>query len=153
MTIWGCIVLSGLSQFGVAQVITVRVIDATNGHPLHKQRVSVSLLYDKGEPTPAKYEQTLNLETSVDGKVQFTLPEPPPRHLSAQVSLSSGQWRCGCSVLATTQDLIQKGIVSPLPGTAPKKSEPAAITTPNEILFLARPLTFFERLLYPLVKG
>lgn len=141
----------GLCLPCLAQIVTVRVIDITNGRPLQSQAVSVSLLYDKGEQTPPKYDATLNLQTNVNGEVQFTLPEPAPMHLSAQIHLTSEHWRCGCAVFGATQDLLQKGLLGPQPGAASKKVDVTA--KPGEILFLARPLTFFERLLYPLVKG
>jgi hypothetical protein len=117
------------------------------GHPLQNQPISISLLYDKSEKTPAKYE-ALNLKTDEKGESQFSLPEPAPSQLAAQVHLTSEHWHCGCSVLATTQDLIQKGIVGP----RSSKSVNPVIAQPKEILFLARPFTFFERLLYPFVK-
>jgi hypothetical protein len=142
-----------LSPFCLAQGVTVRVIDATNGHPLQKQQISVSLLYDKGERTPAKYDATLSLETDINGEAQFTLPEPAPVRFAAQVRLTSEHWHCGCTALVTTQDVIHKGIVAAEPGHTSKKSTVAAQVAPGEILFVARPLTFFERLLYPLVKG
>jgi hypothetical protein len=141
-----------LSSFCAAQVVTIRVIEAADGRPLQKQRVSVSLLYDKNEPTPTKYDAVLSLETDQNGEAQFRLPEPAPAHLATQVNLTSEHWRCGCSLLATTRDLIQKGIVEPKPGPESKKSAVLAKAEPGEILILARRLTLFERLLYPLMK-
>jgi hypothetical protein len=136
-----------------AQAVTVRVVNAADGHPLQKQQVSVSLLYEKGEKTPAKYEANLSLETDANGEARFTLPEPTPPHILAQVRLTSEHWRCGCGVLAASGDVIQKGIVGPLPGGEPKKTTASLKAAPGEILFVARPLSFFERLLYPFVKG
>lgn len=142
-----------VGPFCCAQVVTVRVINAAGGHPLQKQHVSVSLLYGKGEKTPSKYEANLTLESDANGEAHFTLPEPAPPHISAQVRLTSEHWRCGCGVLAVTRDVIQKGIVGPLPGGEPKKTATFLKAAPGEILFVARPLSFFERLLYPFVKG
>jgi hypothetical protein len=134
-------------------MIRVRVIDDTNGHPLPKQQVSISLLYEKGEKVPANYDALLQLETDVNGEVQFRLPEPAPAHLAAQVRLTSEHWHCGCTALVDTQDLIQKGLVGPEPGHGSTRSTASVKAEPGEILFVARPFTFFERLLYPLVKG
>ncbi len=139
-------------SFCSAQLVTIRVIDTADGHPLQKQQISVSFLYGSNEPKPTHYDATLHLATDRQGEAHLKLPEPPPPHLSAQVHLTSEQWRCGCGVLATTQDVIQKGIVGPSPGSESKKSVVAERAAPGEILILARPLTFFERLLYPLVK-
>jgi hypothetical protein len=49
----------------------------------------------------------------------------------------------------TTQDLIQKGILEGEKLTTPAVPVKAE---PGEILFVARPFTFFERLFYPLLK-
>jgi hypothetical protein len=145
-----CLLLPWFGPFCLAQPLTIRVINANNGHPLQKQQVSVSLLYGKGEKPPAKYDASLRLETDVNGEAHFTLPEPAPVHLSAQVRLDWGHWRCGCGVLAVTEDVIQKGIVE---SADPGKSPPPITARPGEILFVARPLSFLERLLYPFVKG
>ena len=149
----GCILLALVAPFCLAQVVTVRVINAIDGRPLQKQQISVSLLYEKGEKTPAKYDANLTLETDANGETHFTLPEPVPPHISAQVRLTSEHWRCGCGVLAATGDVLLKGIVGPLPGGESKRAATFLKPTPGEILFAARPLSFFERLLYPFVKG
>ena len=145
-----CFVLLWVGSSCLAQAVTIRVI-ATDGRPLQKQQVSVTLFYDKGEKHPAKYDAIVSLETNFNGEAQFTLPEPAPAHLAAQVRIDWGRWNCGCSVLAATQDLIQKGIVES--SAVPKKAAAPVKAVPGEILFVVRPLSFFERLLYPFVKG
>lgn len=147
-----CCLLLWLSTSCLGQEIRIRVIDATSRHPLQKQRVSLSLLYEKSEKTPAKYDALVYLETDLSGEAQFRLPEPPPAHLEAQVRLTSEHWHCGCLVLVATQDLIQKGVVGTELGHRSGRSA-AERAQPGEILFVARPFTFLERLLYPLVKG
>ncbi len=99
-----------LSPFCSAQIIRIRVVNSSNGPPLSKQSVSVNLLYDKGQKAPAKYETFLSLETDAKGEAQFGLPEPAPAHIWIQVRLTSEHWHCGCMALATTQDVIQKGM-------------------------------------------
>jgi len=140
-----------LNSFCAAQVLTIRVVDTRTGHALPKEQVSVSLLYAKGEAVPPKYDAIIHLETDSNGDVRVSLPEPVPIHIAVQVTLTSEHWRCGCGVLATTQDVIQSGIVGPQPGSRPK-DRIAPTKSPGVILILARPLTFWERLLYPLVK-
>ncbi len=144
--IW--ILVPGFAPLCFGQTIRIRVVNDKTGHPLQKQPVSISMLYDKSERTSAKHDANLNLETDEKGESQFSLPEPPPAHFAAQVHLPSEYWHCGCTVLANTQDLIQKGIVAPLSS----KSANSVKAEPKEILFFAHPFTFFERLLYPLVK-
>ena len=145
------LVLLWVGNLCLAQAVTVRVVNADNSRPLQKQQVSVTLLYSKGERTPAKYDATLSLETDVNGEAEFRLPEPPPAHLAAQVRIDWGRWHCGCGVLGVTQDVIQKGIVE---SAADRKKSPAPTEAiPGEILFVVRPLSFFERIMYPLLKG
>ena len=136
----------------IGQIVKIRVIDDTNGHPLQKQQISISLLYEKGERVPANYDALLHVETDVNGEVQFRLPEPAPAHIAAQVHLTSEHWHCGCTALVATPDLTQKGVVVAEPGHGSTRSA-SAKAEPGEILFVARPFTFLERLLYPLVKG
>jgi hypothetical protein len=146
-----CLFLLWISPSCFAQVITIRVINITNGHPLQNQQVSISLHYN-GERTPAKYEGILNLETNVKGEAQFELPDPPPKQLSISVRISE-KWRCGCRQDANTQEVIQKGIVALSPSYEYKKRDVVVKAIPGEIIFPARPYNFIERLLHPLVKG
>lgn len=148
--VWLALVWPG--SFCLAQPVTVRVIDVHNGRPLEKQHVSLSLLYEKGQRTPAAYEPNLTGETDENGKVQFQIDDPVPSRFSVMVRLTSEYLRCGCWVMGATQDLIQKGIVGPGPGPKSEKSDAALKAAPGEVLVLARQMSFFERLLYPLVK-
>jgi len=145
------VVLFSLSSC-FAQVVTIRVVNANNGQGLRKQQVYVSLLYEKGESVPEKYDANLSLLTDANGEVRFALPNPAPAHMSASVRLPE-HWLCGCGVLVTTGEVISRGIVGP--GAAAGIGRPAtpAKAAPGEILILARPLSFWERLLYPLEKS
>jgi hypothetical protein len=148
-----CVLLLALAPSCFAQAVTIRVINAVDGRPLQKQHASVSLLYDKGERTPANYEPNLSGETDANGEMQIRIPELAPAHFSVMVNLTLEHWRCGCWVMGVTQDLIQKGIVGPQPSAKSGKSDAAIKAVPGEILILARPFSFLERLLYPFVKG
>jgi hypothetical protein len=138
--------------FGFAQVVTIRVVNPKNSKPLQGRQISVSLLYEKGETVPERYDANLSLVTDADGEVRFALPNPAPRHMSAHVSLPD-IWGC-CGVLATTEEVIRVGIVAP-EGTVEsgRKSALPTKAVPGEVLFLARPPSFWERLFYPLEKG
>jgi len=141
-----------LSPLCLAQVVTVRIINITNGHPLQKQRVSLSLLYDKGEQRPAKYDEIISHETNINGEADFELPEPPPRILFINIRMSSEHWRCTRTWAPNTQEVVQRGIVR-LPGGKPQKTDVLINAVPGVMVFPARPFTFWERLLYPLLKG
>jgi hypothetical protein len=148
---WLCILC--LCPICFAQTITIRVINIRNGDPLQKQQVSISIGYDKGEEAPAKYDKIVNLETDIEGKAEYNLPEPPPRYVHFRVRLSSEYWHYAPVSTERTQELIQQGVVVSTPQTKPRKSDFPIKVKPGEIIFLARPFTFFERLFYPVTKG
>lgn len=134
-----------------AQVIKIRIINLNDGHSLPNEHVSVALGYAKGQQPPAKFDANLRLETDLKGEAVFRLPEPAPAHLFVNVRLTSEYWHCGCLAIADTPDLVQKGLVQPA-GHEPKGSATNAKPEPGVVLFLARPFSFLERLLYPLMK-
>lgn len=149
----GCALVCLLGPSCLAQGLTVRVINANNGHPLPNESVTISLLYMKGERRPVKYNTLVTSKTDAEGEAHFTLPTPAPVSLAAQVYLSTPYWHCvPCLVLTTTEEVIQKGIVGPLPQVKSKKVAAAIKPVPGQILFVARPFSFLERLLYPLLK-
>jgi hypothetical protein len=134
-----------------AQAIKIRVINLNNGRPLPNQHVSIALSYEKGQKAPAKYDANLRLETDVDGEAVLHLPEPAPAHLLVSVRLTSEYWHCSCLAIGDTPDLVQKGLVQSA-GREPAGPATNAKPEPGVVLFLARPFTFLERLLYPLMK-
>jgi hypothetical protein len=111
----------------------------------------VSFFYDKNydKGIPANHARSLNLETDGNGEARFRFPEPPPTHFSAEVHVDWSRWNCGCGILGSTDDLITKGLVA----ATNDFSRPASVKpVPAQILFVMRPLSFFERLIYPIMK-
>jgi hypothetical protein len=150
----GFIFMFWLGPSCLAQAVTVRVINANDHRPLRNQLVRVALLYDKGETTPEKFEAELSFQTDANGEAQFALPEPPPAHIDVRVRLERGRWHCGCLLLAVTQDIMNRGIVESAASANELKRSPDLIkAVPGEIRFVVRPASFWERLLYPFVKG
>lgn len=135
-----------------AQEVTIRIVNTANGRPLPKQAVTVSFLYDKAydKKIPAKYEATATGDTDMNGEARFKLPQPPPSHFSAEVHVDWSHWKCGCGVMGASDELIHKGIVER--GNGAKKPSVDIKPVPGEIVFVAYPMTFFERLIYPLLK-
>ncbi len=146
-----CLLLLWFGPLCFGQVIKVRIINGKNGRPMPREQVSVTLLYEKGEKLPAKYVTLQTVETDGNGIAEFSLPDPAPAHLSVGAHLTSEYWRCGCAApaLAATPEVIQKGAI--------EGRELWSMATPidaraGEVIFIARPLTLLERLLYPLLK-
>jgi hypothetical protein len=137
---WLCLLWVGPVSLG--QVITIRVINAKNGHPLPKKHIMVFLHDEKNE----KGSSHLQLETDAYGAARFTLPDPVPIHFSALVRLSS-HWRCGCLALVATQEVIQKGLAK---GQGSTGATIPVATEPGEISFAARRRPFFDWLLLTL---
>jgi hypothetical protein len=135
-----------------AQEVTVRIVNAANGQPLPKQAVSVSFLYDKkyDNEIPAKFDPVISLETDANGEARFKFPQPPPAHFSARVRMDWSHWKCGCGLLGSTDELNHKGVAGPKVGK--QQSSVDVRPVPGEILFVARPLSFLERMMYPLMK-
>jgi hypothetical protein len=129
-----------------AQSVTVRVINDEDGRGLAKQGVSVQFFYEK----PAQVSAPLHLETDSKGEAQFSIPEPAPAHLFVHVALTSEHWHCGCGFMGATDSVVHNGIRQDLP--AKSKSTPRAKVEPGYIVFVARPFSLVEKLLYPLEK-
>ena len=148
------IVLSSLlwlSPVCVGQSVKIRVV-SSNGHPLPKQNVSVGLLYEASEKHPANYDAKVNLETDDSGEARFVLPEPAPVHFAVDVHLTSEHWHCRCLALVAARDVVQNGIVQTADAQAPTAAT-ISKAEPGVMLFVVRPFTFLERLIYPFVRG
>jgi hypothetical protein len=120
----------------VAQEVTVRVVNAVDGHPLKRVPVSVRAM--------APGEHNLRLTTDENGMAKFILPEPAPTHFTVDVLVSPTHWDCPCFGGGYTDDVIQKGIVVAPPGKTPGAASLKA--TPGQILLPLRSLSFSERL-------
>lgn len=149
-----CFLLLSVAPSCLAQEAKIRVINVVDGRPLPKLAVSVSFLYDKkyDKEIPANYDSSLKLETDKNGEAHFKFPQPPPTHFSARVWVDESRWKCGCLILGSTDDLVREGINAPSPASDEKKLAVRHKAAPDEILVIAHPLSFFERLLYPLMK-
>jgi len=136
-----------LSSVCFAQQLRVRVLNARNQQPLEKQTVTVQYLSEK----PPSASSPLRLETDNRGEARFTLPNPVPTSVNIKVSLTSEHWHCGCWVMADTAQVLRNGVAQPPSSKRAKKTETVR-AEPGEVVILARPLTFGERLLYPFLK-
>jgi hypothetical protein len=150
----GCFLLLSVAPSCLAQEAKIRVINGADGRPLPKLAVSVSFLYDKkyDREIPANYDPSLKLETGKNGEANFKFPQPPPAHFSVQVRVDWSHWHCGCGIIGSTEDLVREGINGPSSVSDEKKLAVRYKADRGEILVIARPLSFFERLLYPLTK-
>jgi len=127
-----------------AQSVTVRVINGGDGRGLAKQDVAVQYFYEN----PTKVTPAIHLETDSSGETQFSIPQPVPAHLFVHVTLTS-EWHCACGFMGDTPKGIDSGILEDVP----TKTKSAPQVRPGYIIIVARPLSFIERLLYPLEKG
>jgi len=130
----------------LAQQVTVRVVDIKNGQPLKGEKVVIQFFAAHPSLSPT------TVQTDVNGETHFVVPNPTPEYVDVHVFLKSEHWHCGCWVYARTNRVLQQGVVQS-PATKMRQGIQEAAGKPGEIVIVARPLTFFEKLLYPLVKG
>jgi hypothetical protein len=133
--------IATLATACVAQEVTVRVINAKNGQPLPNESVVVQFMGTQASSS------SMQLTTDAKGEAHFNIPDSQTEHLDVRVVLKSGHWDCGCWVM-TDPKTVQQGIVA----YTPIKNHDMPVAKPNEIIVLARPLRFIERLLWPIVK-
>jgi hypothetical protein len=140
------ILIALLCPLSKAQSVGIRVIDM-KGQAIANQPVRVSFFAEK----LAKAADAVTLETDARGEASFNLPEPAPPHLEVRVNLKDNRWFCNCVLMTDTSTVLQRGVVEWAPHESPApKLWPDA--QPGHIVFVARPIGFFERLLYPLIK-
>lgn len=124
---------------GFAQELTIRVVNAANGHPLTKVPVFVRHM--------GVGQHDLRLETDGTGDARFTPPDGGPPYIRVDVSVSRTRWDCGCFAEGYTADVIQKGVVAaPAIRGKPTTEGGALKSAPRQILIALRPLSFSERL-------
>lgn len=128
--------------------VKVRVINGKNLQPIPKQRVFVQLLYEK----PTKISPSMLIETNANGEAEFSIPEPLPEHLDVRLALTSSHWHCTCSLMTDTEKVFNTGVLKVLASKVPNASNAPVNVEPKQIVFVARPFTFFEKMLHPLVK-
>jgi hypothetical protein len=138
--------LLSLSPVCLAQPVKVTVVDI-RGRGLSKETVAVQFLYE----APGKASPPLNLRTNSEGEALFSIPEAAPNSLGVEVKLTSAHWHCACLLIADMETVVHKGVVQAAPDKAKKL---VALPSPEagRIVFVVRPLTLVEKLLYPLVK-
>ena len=137
-----------LSATSLAQEITIRVVNEKNGRPLSNRETSLNLIYEKDEPTPARYDSTMLANTDIVGEAHFHLPEPAPNHFGAYATLNQEEhWVCWCSQVVATTDVLQRGIVAAPPRVLRKSPRVRSdlTTRPGEIVFHAYQQSWFER--------
>lgn len=126
-----------------SQGITVRVINGQNGRPLPNQIVVVQFLGEQ----PARVSRPHQVTTDRNGEAQIGVPEPAPEHVNVRLVLTSEHWNCSCGVMTETRKVLDNGILQ----VANVRTVQVA-AKPAQVVFVVTPFTFFERILYPLVK-
>jgi hypothetical protein len=139
----GAALLLLLPRFCFAQSVKVLVVDDKNGRPLPRQAVSLQFFYER----PARVTPPLRATTDSKGEAQFSIPQPNPEHLDVRVALTSGHWHCACWLMSDIEPVLRNGVALKL-----QSKPPWANAEPGLIVFHARPFTFVERLLYPIMK-
>ena len=124
------LVLGALSAVGMAQQITVHLVDFRNGKPLRGRMVDV--MYADSDH---RVQTLLSLRTNDEGIAQFAVPSPPP----ADLWFSTAAWLCGAGRFSfRPDDLTMHGAVQQ--GECKLgKSVTKPQVSPGEVILFARP--------------
>ena len=122
--------LGTLAAVGMAQAITIRLVDFRNGKPLRERVVNV--MYADSDH---RVHTLLSLKTNDEGVAQFTVPSPPP----PDVWFSGSAWLCGAGRTSFhPDDLNMRGAVQQ--GDCKLgKSVTQPQVKPGEVILFARP--------------
>lgn len=159
---WFALLLfSALNLVCFGQMVTVRIVNVTNGSPVGNERVYISGMSGRasGEEdvrlklTTKPIHADLTLTTDGKGEVAFVLPKPTPAYFYVRTAVSESHWDCTCLVRISREELVQKGLVTLSPYASKTSPKPQIQPKPGEVLFALRPLPLWARIFYPLLKG
>ena len=126
-----------------SQAISVRAINGRDGHPLPNETVVAQFLDEQ----PARVSSPQQIKTDANGEAQIRVPHPTPKHLMIRLVLTSEHWNCSCGLMTDTGKVLGNGVLQ-----AGNAHGVQVAARPGQVVFVATPFTFFERLLYPLLK-
>jgi hypothetical protein len=124
-----------------AQSVTVRVVDTT-GQPISDQVVTAHFLF----ANPAN-DRAFNQRTDANGEALLQLPQPTPEAMDVEVGLVQTNLHCSCRVLAKTERVMREGLTIAGRTRGVKSSKPIP-PTPGHIIFVARPPSLLEKVLF-----
>jgi len=138
------------------QTVKIRIVNATNESPAKSHTVSISGISGNGDTEAEEKRKLLTkpttpdlrLVTDANGEVQFELPKPAPAYFFVRPELSAPVWDCTCLLRVSTEELMQKGLVT---RNAYAGGNPSIQSKPGEILFRLKPLPLWARVLWPLL--
>jgi hypothetical protein len=134
------VALVGVSpRTGLAEDLTVRLINAKVGHPLGGQLIVVFLGNARLASTPE-----IRVTTSSDGTAVVRLPTPIPEQIS--VDVENGRLR-GCSRFSfSTREVIERGVVAENKCDPKGKLKGKFTAEPGEVIVFARFLKWWEKM-------
>jgi len=125
---------------GLAEDVTIRLINAKNGQPLEGQ-VIVLHLGDASRASTPRVETT----TSSDGTATFHLPEPLPEEVF--LDTENGKIRACYSWGAfSTREVIKHGVVAENKCDPKGKLKGKFTAKPGEVIVFVRSLKWWERM-------
>src|ERR1700692_3105551 len=142
LALW--MLLFGSLCFGqVAHPIIVRVLNGKDSTPIAGQIVIMHLRV--GKASGDEHDIIVHYQTDSHGEVQI-LSELAPENLDVMVSLQGNNLHCPRHVLVKTSTVIREGLMVASHGRGLNSSTIQA--APGEIVFVARPLSALEKVVY-----
>ena len=129
------------SCFG--ELVVIKVLNGGNGAGVANQLVTVQLRYAKsaGKPNDIQIQRT-----DSDGEMRFLVHDIRPESLDVKIDFDGKGLKCSCRVKAEPETVLREGLVVGR-GSLPKNSPPIQ-AEPAHIVFIARPSSFLEKVMY-----
>ncbi len=86
-------------------------------------------------------------KTDSSGEARFPMPEVKPETLGVEVHFTARGLHCSCRVQTQTETVVREGLIVS-PRIRHPKTPSAIQASPGNIVFVARPTSFLEKVLY-----
>lgn len=126
-----------------SESVVVQVLNSRDGTPIPDQFVTMQL-----RNASAKTVMALNSRTDSNGKAHFLLPQTQPETLNVEVQLSAPALHCTCQTLVNTESVIREGLIVVSRRIRNSKLSAPVQPAPGHIVFLARPSSLLEKVLF-----
>ena len=125
------------------ELVVIKVLNGANGAGVANQLVTVQLRYAKSS---GKRNDIQISRTDSDGELRFLVRDIRPESLEVNVQVEEKGLRCSCRVKTEPETVLRKGLV--VSRGSLRKTAPAVEAQPAEIVFIARPSGFLEKMMY-----
>ena len=129
-----------LAPLCFGEMMVVKVLNGSDGAPVSDQFVTVEFRSGKTATVDVR-------KTDSSGEARFPMPEVKPETLGVEVHFTARGLHCSCRVQTQTETVVREGLIVS-PRIRHPKTPSAIQAGPGNIVFVARPTSFLEKVLY-----